>query len=104
MVYLHDERGAAESTWSLLASHKETLEARRCSHGTCVVPFQRMRALTTGGATRNVTQLQVTCRNVTTGESAPAHFGGNALWNCEDAGFVANPGDVIHIDVDGVSR
>lgn len=78
--------------------------ARTCARGTCVVPFQRMRVLTTGGETRNLSELQVTCRNLTTGASAPAHFGSLAQWNCEDAGFVASPGDLIHIDVEGVSR
>jgi hypothetical protein len=78
--------------------------APTCRHGDCSQHFQFMRALTTGGSTRNLTALTVTCRNVTTGMSSPAHFGGDALWNCEDAGFIANPGDVIHIDVDGSSQ
>ena len=46
----------------------------------------------------NTTGFSVQCQNITTGQSVSV---ASVAFNCEAAGLVINPNDVIHINIDG---
>lgn len=54
-----------------------------------------------GGSVRGFRPRRARCINFTTGQSVVIELAGTPSWDCEAAGLVVNPGDRIHIGVNG---
>jgi len=54
-----------------------------------------------GGSVRGFRPRRARCINRTTGQSVVIELAGTPSWDCEAAGLVVNPGDRIHIGVNG---
>ena len=69
------------------------------------VRFQHFTVNTVGGRVNHgLTGLNVGCENVTTAQTAAAHFGEPWLWNCDDGGLIVQPGDQVRVEVTGTAR
>jgi sugar lactone lactonase YvrE len=67
--------------------------------------LQHFTVNTVGGRVHHgLTGLDVSCKNLTTAQTATAHFGEPSLWNCDDGGLIVRTGDQVRVEVTGMAR